>query len=139
MIAGQSGIGTAASESHDAAVLVVDDDLDTRELLATLLEDAGYTVATAANGLEALRYLHAHRPELILLDVCMPVMDGATFRQHQRRNPSWLRIPTVVMTGAYEEPQLDLAVDEALRKPVGARRLLAIVARHCDPDRITEH
>jgi CheY-like chemotaxis protein len=118
------------SESKHVSVLVVDDDNDTRDALSELLERAGYTVATAANGAEALAFLHAGRPELILLDVCMPEMDGATFRQYQRRNPEWLRIPTVVMTGAYEEPFLDLALAEALRKPVRAEQVLAIVARH---------
>jgi CheY-like chemotaxis protein len=116
---------------HGAAVLVVDDDPDTREMLAAVLDREGYTVATVANGLQAIAYLRTARPQLILLDVCMPVMDGATFRQVQRRNPDWLRIPTVVMTGAYDEPVLDLAVEEAFRKPVRARRLLDIVARYC--------
>jgi DNA-binding response OmpR family regulator len=58
-------------------------------------------------------------------------MDGPTFRQEQRRHWEWLRIPTIVMTGANEEPMLDIAVEETLRKPVKGAELLALVARHC--------
>ena len=102
-------------------------------MLSLVLARAGYTVITAANGREALEVLRTMRPEMILLDVCMPVMDGAQFRQEQRRNRDWLRIPTVVMTGAADEPVLDVAVELALRKPIKSRDLLAIVARHATP------
>ncbi len=71
------------------------------------------------------------QPELIFLDVCMPIVDGHQFRQEQRRNREWLKIPTVVMTGIDDEPTLDVAVEATLRKPVRARDLLAIVERHC--------
>ncbi len=113
------------------AVLVGDDDDDTRDLLASVIERAGYRTATAANGREALAALRANPPELVLLDVCMPEMDGATFRQEQRRNPDLLRIPTVVITGAYDEPVLDPAVVAALRKPVSTKTVLDLVARYC--------
>ena len=113
------------------SVLVVDDDPEARDMMVAILERAGYTAITAANGLEALEALHHVRPELILLDVCMPICDGAEFRQAQRRNKEWLRIPTVVMTGIEAEPVLDVAVEEALRKPIRARDLLALAERHC--------
>jgi CheY-like chemotaxis protein len=118
-------------EPRSVAVLIVDDDEDAREVLAALIERAGYTTATAANGREALDRLHTIKPELILLDVCMPIMDGPTFRQEQRRHWDWLRIPTIVMTGANEEPMLDIAVEETLRKPVRSADVIALVARHC--------
>jgi CheY-like chemotaxis protein len=69
---------------------------------------------------------------MILLDIQMPVMDGAEFRQAQRRNPELLRVPTVVMTGSKEEPLLDMSVVETLIKPFRRDELLAIVARYCD-------
>jgi CheY-like chemotaxis protein len=115
------------------SVLVIDDDDDARELLAEIVANAGYTVATARDGGEALELLRAIRPELIFLDVVMPGVDGARFRQEQRRNKDWIRIPTIVMTGIADEPVLDVAVEETLRKPVRARDLLAIVERHCKP------
>jgi CheY-like chemotaxis protein len=112
---------------------VIDDDDDARELLAAMVAKAGYTVATACNGREALALLRDIRPEVIFLDVVMPDMDGLQFRQEQRRNKDWIKIPTIVMTGVADEPMLDVAVEETLRKPLRARQLLAIVARHCTP------
>lgn len=114
-----------------AAVLIVDDDRDARDGLAAIIERAGYSVATASDGREALAVMRAAPPELIFLDICMPGVDGAQFRQAQRRNRAWLQVPTVVMTGSSEEPQLDLAVVETLHKPVKPSALLALVARHC--------
>jgi CheY-like chemotaxis protein len=114
-------------------VLVIDDDDDARELLAALVARAGYSVATACNGREALALLRDIRPAVIFLDVVMPDMDGLQFRQEQRRNKDWIKIPTIVMTGVADEPMLDVAVEETLRKPVRARQLLEIVARHCTP------
>src|SRR5262249_29388011 len=111
----------------------VDDDEDARMLLAALIERAGYSVATARDGREALHILDTVRPDLILLDVCMPNMDGPTFRQEQRRNRDWIHIPTIVMTGADEEPIPALAVEETRRKPVRKDDVLQLVASHCTP------
>lgn len=116
------------------AVLIVDDDDDARELLADLVRKAGYSVATACDGREAIEHLRRSRPDLILLDVVMPGMDGASFRQEQRRNRDWIRIPTIVLTGAADEPVLDVAVEDTLRKPVSARTLLELVTKHCTRD-----
>jgi CheY-like chemotaxis protein len=122
-----------AGTPRTVSVLVVDDDPDARDMMDAVLTRAGYAVVTAADGLEALALLRVVRPELILLDVCMPICDGAQFRQEQRRNKDWIKIPTVVMTGIAEEPVLDVAVEEALRKPIKSAELLAIAARHCHP------
>jgi|SRR5665647_477402 len=113
------------------SVLVIDDEVDTRELLCVILEHAGYSVASAINGRDALATLHAIRPEMILLDIQMPIMDGAEFRQAQRRDQHLIRIPTVVMTGSKEEPVLDIGVAETLGKPFRTKDLLAIVNRFC--------
>nr|HEX4316656.1 response regulator [Kofleriaceae bacterium] len=113
------------------AVLIVDDDPDARDMLAAIIRRAGYSVATACDGHEALDVLGTTRPELIVLDVVMPRMDGAQFREEQRHHADWIRIPTVVMTGAAEEPVLDIAIEETLRKPVHPAEVLALVARHC--------
>ena len=114
-------------------VLVIDDDLDTRELIATLLVRAGYEVRTASSGREALELMQLLHPELILLDLQMPDLDGAQFREQQRRNQDWIRIPTVVVTGSREEPQLDVAITGILHKPVRAREFLELARRYCTP------
>jgi CheY-like chemotaxis protein len=119
----------------DVSVLVVDDDSEIREMMATILADAGYSVETAADGQEALAVLRSIRPGVIFLDLQMPRMNGAEFRQSQRRNRNLISIPTVVMTASNDEPVLDLAVEETLRKPVRLHDLLRIVQRHCPSDR----
>jgi CheY-like chemotaxis protein len=136
--AGLTALDTCASpnllrrDRRKVSVLVVDDDPDTCDLLGAVLVRAGYSVVTASNGREALAVLRSIRPEMILLDIQMPLMDGAEFRQAQRRSHDLIKIPTVVMTGSKEEPVLDLAVVETLTKPFRTKELLAIVGRHCD-------
>lgn len=120
-------------DRNDVSVLVVDDDVDTRDMVEQLLTAASYSVVTASDGHEALELLKTIRPGLILLDVQMPVMNGAEFRQVQRRDPDLIRIPTVVISGAASEPILDLAIDEALKKPVHRADLMRLVERHCGP------
>ena len=115
------------------SVLVVDDDADTRDLLAMTLLRRGYSVVTSSNGSDALDVLRSTEPEMILLDIQMPVMDGAEFRQAQRRDSRLIRIPTIVMTGSREEPVLDIGVMETLAKPFTREELLALVERHCVP------
>ena len=124
----------AASELPTVDVLVIDDDDDARETLAERIRSAGFSVVTAHDGREGLDCLKKVRPGLILLDVVMPVMDGHMFRQEQRRHRDWIRIPTIVMTGIADEPVLDVAVEDTLRKPIRARHLLEIVASHCRRD-----
>jgi CheY-like chemotaxis protein len=109
---------------------VIDDDADARELLSSIATKVGYTVATAQNGRDALDLLHTICPCVIFVDLRMPVMSGAEFREAQRRNRAWLSIPTIVMTGTSDEPLLDLAIEQTLRKPVRAAELLAILRRH---------
>lgn len=111
-------------------VMIVDDDEDAREILADLVRRAGYTAVTACDGVEAIDVLGRMRPELILLDVVMPGMDGARFRQQQRRHRDWITIPTVVMTGVADEPTLDVGVEDTLRKPISSQVLLDLVAKH---------
>lgn len=118
---------------HAIDVLVVDDDLDTCEILASVLTRGGYSVETAANGLEAIDVLFRGTPRVLLIDIEMPVMTGPELRQIQRQDPHWVQIPTIVMTGSKHEPQLDLAVKHTLHKPFKAHTLLALVARYCSP------
>ena len=61
----------------------------------------------------------------------MPDMDGPEFREQQRRNPDWITIPTVVVTGSKQEPHLDLAIRGTLHKPVRKDDFLAFARRYC--------
>jgi CheY-like chemotaxis protein len=115
-------------------VLVVDDDRDLRETLRELLEFEGYDVATAKHGEEALAWLRSSAlPDVILLDLSMPVMDGATFRAHQQQDVALKAIPVVVLSasGDLAEKARALAPEDMLSKPVALATLLAIIDKHC--------
>lgn len=115
-------------------ILIVDDEESIRRTLADILADAGYTVATAANGAEALTYLrHAQHPKLILLDLMMPVMDGWHFRTRQCNDPALQTIPVVVLSAYLELGQraTTIAADAYLPKPIDLEELLTLVERFC--------
>jgi CheY-like chemotaxis protein len=114
-------------------VMVIDDDLDIREIITEILTDAGYEVVPSSNGVDALDKLRTVTPSLILLDLNMPIMDGVAFRRAQCKDPVASRIPTVVMSAvhAMQERVADLGVNEALTKPVNLKQLLDVVARYC--------
>jgi two-component system, chemotaxis family, chemotaxis protein CheY len=102
---------------HRCTVLVVDDDPEMRELLRVALMPEGYEVAAAPNGREALHYLRSNADAcIILLDLMLPVMDGAHFRTAQLRDRSLAWIPLIVMSAAVD-------ADRRARE-LGARRLL---------------
>ena len=86
------------ADEEGARVLVVEDDVGIRTLLSRVLEFAGYAVRTAAHGEEALELASAWRPDLIVLDLNMPVMDGRAFCTEARRRPSMTGIPVVIVS-----------------------------------------
>ncbi|HTP49236.1 MAG TPA: response regulator [Anaeromyxobacteraceae bacterium] len=106
-------------------VLVVDDDRDIRELLVELLEGEGYQVSSAENGEQALLKARLHHPNLILLDLMMPVMSGWRFRAEQAREPSIAGVPVVVIS-AYAN---DLDVEAFIPKPFPIEDVLEAVHR----------
>lgn len=111
-------------------ILVVEDDTSIRELLVELLESEGYEVASAVNGLEGLKYLQAQKaPDLILIDLMMPVMDGYTFRTEQLKNQTWSAIPTVVMSAEAnaKEKMKSYNITAFLSKPVELDTILKTV------------
>lgn len=108
-------------------VLVVEDDDDIRSTLAELLESEGYEVASAANGRQGLDRAHAEPPDVILLDLMMPVMNGWEFREEQKRDPSIAGVPVVVVS-AVSRASIDAS--EVIAKPFSIAELLDAVQRH---------
>ncbi len=112
---------------HRVRILVVEDHLDSREALRALLEAFGYTVLVAANGQEAVDAAQLARPDVVLMDMMMPVMDGfEAIRQLRRRAPTSCTpiIALTAMEGA-QELALHAGADEFVRKPIDIRVLLA--------------
>jgi CheY-like chemotaxis protein len=101
-------------------VLVIEDEEDIRELAADWFRDDGFTVETAENGAEALLLLDAFQPDVIVLDLMMPVMDGSTFAEACYRLTEPRAIPTVILSAAY-----DLAESAARLRPFGVRAFVA--------------
>ncbi len=96
---------------HDSQdlIMLVEDDLMSREIMATRLKDQGWRVFKAENGKVALEHLEDKKPVLILLDLLMPEMDGFEFVARLRQNPKWQSIPVVVLTAT------NLSVQDQLR------------------------
>jgi CheY-like chemotaxis protein len=113
-------------------ILVVDDDTDIRESVCSVLEGEGYFTAGAANGREAIDWLHCERaPTVVLLDLTMPVMDGYAFLAAKEADPSLATVPVVVMSALFDCQHLLLGhrVFEHLPKPFSPGALLDAVER----------
>jgi DNA-binding response OmpR family regulator len=111
-----------------ARVLVIDDDTDIRELVRDLLLRSGYLVAEASNGREGLRTLHSWRPDLVVLDVSMPGLDGWETLERIR---DVTEVPVLMLTALARELDkvrgLKAGADDYVTKPFGRQELLARV------------
>jgi CheY-like chemotaxis protein len=120
-------------------VLIVEDDPDTREMLARLLATQGFYAVSAEDGLEALHVLRTvrHRapevPCLVLLDLMMPRLGGGEFRRAQLGDPTVAGVPVAVMSGAVDltERAQALGAVASVAKPIDVDLLMDIVRRYC--------
>jgi len=108
-------------------ILIIDDDTALLELVDLVLAGEGYEVLKADNGLDGLRLLFSQKPDLVLLDVVMPKMDGWLTCQRIREISD---VPIIMLTGIQQTEEdivrgLDYGADEYLFKPVGNRELVA--------------
>ena len=116
-------------------ILVVEGDCDIRSALCSILREEGYRVASASDGREAISSLKSgERPAIILLDLMMPVMNGADFRKAQLRDPQVADIPVVVLTadGRLLETAKSLGAAAAFSKPFELDALLDAIERVMD-------
>src|SRR5438270_3263128 len=137
-----SPIFTARGVRHEACgmtlqplmpqILVVEDDEAIRGLVTEVLRDDGYDVREAANGAEALEYVRGHRPDLIVLDLMMPVMDGWAFVEEYHRKSCCNDVPIVVTSASHDLPRTaerlsSYGVRTCLAKPFDVDGLMALV------------
>jgi CheY-like chemotaxis protein len=110
--------------SHTATVLVVDDDVDAADTMREILADEGHCVLVAKNGREALELTRARKPDLVLLDLEMPEMDGRAFLAEVRAEPDIAKTRVVVLSGAADAQALGT---EAVTKPLRLDTLLGLI------------
>ena len=107
-------------EEGKKRVLVVEDDLATREIIRRIIERENWILDEAENGIIGLQQVSQNPPDLILLDLMMPEMDGFEFIEHLRQNPDWKSIPTVVLTAkeltAQDRQRLSGSVESIIQK-----------------------
>ena len=112
-------------------ILVVDDDPDIVQFVRMNLELEGYDVGVAENGVIALQCIKDHVPDLVLLDVMMPEMDGLTVLSRMRRSPATASTPVIILTAkALADDRvrgLDLGADDYITKPFDLEELIARV------------
>ena len=121
---------TAASSAvGKRKILVVDDDPDAVEIIRFFLSDAGYEVTSAVNGQDAIKKAEEIEPDLITLDIKMPVMDGLQAASALRARPETKKIPIMAISIVGDELGEKEGIDESLCKPFSGDELLSKVKK----------
>jgi DNA-binding response OmpR family regulator len=119
------------SERGLPRILVADDEADVRDLVVYRLSRSGYEVVAAADGDEALRLALEEPPDLAVLDVMMPRIDGFELTRRLRAEPATSRVPIILLTARTQEADVtqgfESGADDYLRKPFNPDELLARV------------
>jgi CheY-like chemotaxis protein len=117
-------------------ILIVEDEPDVSTYLSTILDDHGYEVDTASNGLEAMRKIRISRPDLISLDISLPEKTGVKIYCELKEDPHLSSIPVVMITGIQQDFEFYIRSqkrlpppDGFLTKPFAVHELLSLVAR----------
>jgi two-component system alkaline phosphatase synthesis response regulator PhoP len=122
-----------------AKILLVDDDADFIETTKIVLESKPYEIIIASDGDEGLRKAREEKPDLILMDVIMPVKDGFTAAEQLKKDPQLSKIPTLMLTAFATKGRetsipvsrgMELETEDYIDKPVSPDELLARVEKH---------
>ena len=128
---------TKSTVSEEAAakrclVAIIEDDNEFRDMLRELLEEEQYRVVAVSNGAEALETLRGETlPNVILLDVSMPVMDGFDFLRFRNDDPQLAAVPVVLVTNAKPHERPTIGVNDVVRKPIDIDEILFAIKRYC--------
>jgi CheY-like chemotaxis protein len=124
---------------NKARILIVDDDADFVDSTRTVLESKQYDVIVAVNGEDGLRKARKDSPDLILLDIIMPVADGFTAAEQLKKDPKLAKIPLLMLTSFSQKGPgtgipvsrgFNLEAEDYIEKPVSPEALLSAVASH---------
>jgi len=122
-----------------AKILLIDDDIDFVDATRTILESKPYDVIVAYDGEKGLQKAREEKPDLILLDIIMPVEDGFTAAEHLKKDPELSRIPVLMLTGFATKRGgtsipvsrgFTLEAEDYIDKPTSPEELLAIIDKH---------
>jgi CheY-like chemotaxis protein len=114
------------------SVLIVEDDATVAQAAAAAIEAVGYHTIWVRDGWQALQELKQAQPAVFLVDLSLPGMSGSEFLRILRNNPTWSRIPRVIMTGT-NDPMIGVREDAPVfYKPLDINSLVAAVERYCD-------
>ncbi len=112
-------------------IMVVDDNTDIVEIAKTILEGKGFEVQTAINGLEAFYQLEEQKPDLIILDVMMPQIDGLEVLSKLKETPDYLSIPVILLTAKIQYADVlggyKLGADYHIPKPFVSDHLINVI------------
>ena len=124
--------GAEQEAAQRCLVAIVEDDSEFRNMLRDLLEEEQYRVVAVANGAEALEKLRGETlPNVILLDVSMPVMDGFDFLRFRNDDPQLAQVPVVLVTNAKPHERPTIGVNDVVRKPIDIDEILFAIKRYC--------
>ena len=119
-------------------ILVVEDQPDNRQIIRDMLADTGYEIAEAENGEEALAAIAKARPDLILMDIQLPVMDGYAATRRIKTDPALKSIPIIAVTSyalsGDEDKAREAGCNAYVAKPYSPRALLAKIREYCPND-----
>jgi CheY-like chemotaxis protein len=114
-------------------ILVVDDEINNQRVLTYTLNKAGYESVAVADGQGALELLDQSAPDLAILDVSMPVMDGIALLQRIRAMPKYQRLPVIILTGSGDDDERvraeEIGIQGFLTKPASSKMVLDLVGK----------
>ncbi|MBF0411696.1 MAG: response regulator [Desulfamplus sp.] len=138
----ESGKRIAGIDNKNFHILVADDNLNNRELLRDALEPLGFIVEMAANGKECIDMALANKPDVILMDLMMPKMNGFEATEHIKQNPALKGILVIAISASVvnesREKSLRAGCDEFLTKPVSLNSLFTVISKYKDIEWIYE-
>jgi CheY-like chemotaxis protein len=122
-----------------ATILIVDDEAPMRDFLTMLFEGAGHNVVQAIHGRQALDLIERDRPDVVISDVMMPILDGVDFCRALKSRPATRSIPVILMSAAGTQLAREAAAEDFIAKPFSLDEMEAVVdrwltTRHTPPD-----
>lgn len=122
---------TSHSKDRMITVLLAEDNRESSEMFVEYLETMGFVVLWAKNGEEAISLARAQRPDIILMDIQMPVMDGLEAMRHLRKDPELAATPIVALTALAmrgdRERCIEAGANDYVSKPVGLKKLMSVI------------